>query len=613
MSGALVGMRIDGCSKWMRLHGERRCADVLAAVLTLLRRFDDARLAAYARQLQPVDLTRQPFPTPAAAQCLLDFFEGRLHGSSTLPSWAEVFAHFPDLDGWMAGLPFMPAAPLQTCGDVDWGLLIELDTGELHIYDNRHIRLPWQNLEGAQAAQASLGLAHARQLQPGDGAVIEELLNQHAPTDGELHPALPVPDQLGAAHPGPAGWLIRLQLQHGRAALLLQRQSLQLRIAQAHGLRLDTAGLGDDLRKALPSRLLELTQAIYGSGASLAQLARVAAQQRLLPFDAAARGLPLLDLGLRRSHGLDWPLGDGFFDLARTRLLAAGMTVQAWRFLMRQDAAVLRFLLQYFPPSPRVLGDFARFVNLIASALQSEPLQLPRAHAALRGVERILDRTRGRPSPVREENARIFLRALMRARLSAQELANLAHDAQDVSDFVYVHPTVLKGATWRSLCRRSDAWHRALLITVDPSKDVRWLALLPRLDIGPYTAVELDSGHLLAEEGLEQRHCVGSYVPACSSGASRIFSLRRSGRRVATIELQRNHAGEWTLVQIRGKANAVVRDADVLAAGQAVAQAYARAAAEAGRTAADVAPSVFGSIHTAQPGYLIHRQEHWTG
>ncbi len=616
MSGALVGMRIDGHGKWLRLHGERRCADVLANVRAFLLCHDDAWLQAYARRLQAIDLAREPFPAELARQRLQDFFEDRL-GLSVCPvSWAEAFGQFDGLQGWIAGFPYMPAAPLHACGDVDWGLLIDLDAGELLLYDNRHTRLPWHALDGAGPAHCTLTLQHARQLQPDDAALIETVLDQHAPSDGEALAALPVDDRLCPALSGPAaGWQMRLQLRHGRIGLLLQRSdsAVALRIAQAHGLRLDSPGLGPVLRDALPPDLLALAQAIYGPGARLSQLARVAAHWPQLPFDPAGRGLPLLDLGLRASNGLELPLGAGFFDNVRARFLAAGMTLQGWRFLMRQEPETLRFLLQYYPPSPRILGDFARFVNLVAAALQNEPLQLRRAHAALRGVERILDRTRGRPSAVREENARIFLRALMRARLDAADEANLAHDAQDVSDFVYTHHAVLKGATWRSLCRRSEAWHRALLITVDPGKDVRWPALLPTFATGPFVAVELDCGYLLAEEGLEQRHCVGSYVHACSSGASRIFSLRRSGKRVATIELQRNHTGLWTLVQIRGKANAVVRDPAVLAAGQAVAQAYARAASEQAACPAPAAAAVVSSIHTAQPGYLVHRQEHWTG
>jgi len=270
-------------------------------------------------------------------------------------------------------------------------------------------------------------------------------------------------------------------------------------------------------------------------------------------------------------------------------------------------------VLQFFPPSARVLAGFGDLINLLARALQNEHLKIERCQSALRGIERILDRTRGRPDPVRRENAHIFLRALMRARLTEEDEANLDHDAQDVSDFVYTQTVVLKGATWRSLRRRSDEWHRALLITVDPDKDVRWPALLPRYETGPFLALELDCGYLLAEEGLEQRHCIGTYVNACSSGASRVFSLRRQGKRIATIELQRGHEGSWRLVQMRGKANSVVRDPAVLAAGEAVARAYSHAAESGARRSASRMHPALQPGNYVQPGYLIHRQEHWTG
>src|SRR5690606_22680612 len=124
----------------------------------------------------------------------------------------------------------------------------------------------------------------------------------------------------------------------------------------------------------------------------------------------------------------------------------------------------------------------------------------------------------------------------------------------------YAQHCVLPGAkiTWQSLCRRSDAWHRAAILAIPPERDVRWPALLPRHVMGDLLAIELASGALLAEEGLEQKHCVGSYANACASGSCRVFSLRREGRRLATIELRRDSGGRWDLAQVRGKCNSVI-------------------------------------------------------
>lgn len=612
MSGALLGFRIDGKNKLMRLHGELACEGMLCRVLDYLKQTSTPRLRAYARTLKPVMPAASPFPDEADRTLLQSFLEDRFGESCRPQTWAEAMALFPELEGWHTGFPYLLQANLDSCGDVIWGCLIHLDADELQVYVNRNARFHWRDIGYSQPAYCTLPLAHLRELSSRDLAALNGLLLQHSYSDG-IDPVLPLREALSPAFPGPGEWQARLNLRHGRVRLLLLRGSVQARIRQMGELRLDDPHCGPLLVEAIDPTVRDLALAIHGPGVSVAQMGRVAAHISQLPFDVRARGLPLLDLGLSPGCGLPLRLGPGFFDELRASFLAAGMTAQGWRFLVRQDNAVLRHVLEFFPPSARILEGFANFVNLLAGALQHERLTMEKCRPALRGMERILDRTRGRPDPIRVENARIFLRAIVRAPLSEDERANLDHEAQDISDFVYSQSVILKGATWPSLGRRSDAWHRSLLITVDPQKDVRWPALLPRYTAGEYMAVELDCGFLLAEEGLEQRHCIGTYVNACSSGASRVFSLRRNGRRTATIELQRGHDGGWHMVQIRGKANSVVKDPDVLAAGEAVARAYAEAARNG-------EPGFAGRAHQAlqpggyvQPGYLIHRQEHWTG
>lgn len=612
MSGALIGFRIEGENKLMRLHGERGCEGVLTALLAYLRSQSDARLIAYARALEMVGPAHGPFPSGAVQSVLHAFFEDHFSEICRLPTWAEVFAAFPELTGWHAGFPFMSTAVLDACGAVSWGFVIDLDVAELQIFVNRNARFHWRDMVGSQPAYCTLPIAHARQLTASDVLALHGLLHQHSYSDG-IDPVLPLRDAVSAPFPGPGAWQARLSLAQGRIRLLLERGSLSAMVRQLGELKLDDPHCGKLLHEALAPAVLAMAQAIYGTGASLAQVGLVATHLQALPFHPDARGLPLLDLGLSPCSGLSLLPGPRFFDAVRARFLDAGMSAQGWRFLIKQDNAVLRFLLKFFPPSPRIVGSFGHFVNLLASALQNEALRIERCQPALRGVERILDRTRGRPGALREENARLFLHAIMRARLSAQDEANLEHEAQDVSDFVYAHTAVLKGVTWRSLCRRSDDWHRSLLITVDPNKDVRWPALLPVYSMGPFVAVELDSGYLLAEEGLEQRHCIGTYANACASGATRVFSLRHKGKRTATIELQRGHDGAWRMVQIRGKANSVICDPAVLEAARVVTQAYsetarAREDVEFARARANGNASGYLS-----PSLLVAAQDYWTG
>lgn len=612
MSGALVGFRIDGEKKLLRLHGERSCEGVLAELLAYLRSVSDARLSAYARALKMVGPAQGAYPEDADRTVIQSCFENHFGETCQPNTWAEAFAALPDLEGWHAGFPFMPAATIDTCGDVSWGFLIDLDAGELQIFVNRHAHFQWRDMAGSQPAYCTLLLAHARQLTAQDFAALHGLLHQHSYSDG-IDPVLPLRDAVSEPFPGPGAWLARLQLEEGRVRLLLERGPLRARVRQVGELKLDDPHCGALLRDALDPPLLALAHAIYGPGASLGQLVQVAANLKVLPFAPGAGGLPLLDLGLRPASGLGLALGPAFFDALRARFLDAGMSTQGWRFLIQQNNAVLRFVLQFFPPSARILRDFTHFINLLASALQSEALRIERCQPGLRGVERILDRTRGRPSPMREENARIFLRTLMRVQLSLEEEANLDHEAQDISDFVYAQAVVLKGVTWRSLCRRSDVWHRALLITVDPDKYVRWPALLPTYPAGQFLAVELENAYQLAEEGLEQRHCIGTYANACASGATRVFSLRSNGKRTATIELQRGHDGAWRMAQIRGKANTVVHDPAILQAADQVAQAYSETAracerAEVARSREDGPASDY-----LPPTRPFPQQEHWTG
>lgn len=84
---------------------------------------------------------------------------------------------------------------------------------------------------------------------------------------------------------------------------------------------------------------------------------------------------------------------------------------------------------------------------------------------------------------------------------------------------------------------------------------------------------ELCTGAELAQEGREQRHCVGSYVSRCKQGQTRIVSMRTYDvifadpsswesyyfvnhfKRVLTIELTGDDARGWRAIQVKGRAN----------------------------------------------------------
>ena len=89
---------------------------------------------------------------------------------------------------------------------------------------------------------------------------------------------------------------------------------------------------------------------------------------------------------------------------------------------------------------------------------------------------------------------------------------------------------------------------------------------------GITTIVPLTDESALLEEGRIMRHCVPGYTRVCQRGSSRIFSIRRDNKRLATAEIS-NRNGRWATVQVRGFRNGPVDD-DVKSATQAIATAY---------------------------------------
>lgn len=166
--------------------------------------------------------------------------------------------------------------------------------------------------------------------------------------------------------------------------------------------------------------------------------------------------------------------------------------------------------------------------------------------------------------------------------------------------------------TFAILLRRADDWHREIeeearakadeanakaeaarlrqeaklgrALTPDEmdklaSKGPGWLSLVSKSVDDDLSAVSLNTQSLLREEGAAMRHCVSSYASRCREGASRIFSIRRNGDRVATLELARagggsGDSGVWSPVQLRGNCNAAVVDPAVVDFAAAVAAEY---------------------------------------
>lgn len=121
---------------------------------------------------------------------------------------------------------------------------------------------------------------------------------------------------------------------------------------------------------------------------------------------------------------------------------------------------------------------------------------------------------------------------------------------------------------WSWYMREQAAWHEE--VTRRKREAVAkeyWESSLPTQEINGYEVVPLTTSLDLFDEGKDMHHCVGSYANRCKMNESRIFSIRKDGEKVATMELS-NLAGwdyasrkkhtdgkKWNLAQVRGHCN----------------------------------------------------------
>jgi hypothetical protein len=124
-----------------------------------------------------------------------------------------------------------------------------------------------------------------------------------------------------------------------------------------------------------------------------------------------------------------------------------------------------------------------------------------------------------------------------------------------------------KGATWASLMRKQRVWHADYARQeVERRREsgvcYGWVPYVQQLQLGELVAVSLNTSDDLWEEGAAQSHCVGGYDEHCYKNRSRIYSIRRNGERVATLEI-RQSSKKLVIGQLYGAGNSRVTDKDV--------------------------------------------------
>ena len=268
---------------------------------------------------------------------------------------------------------------------------------------------------------------------------------------------------------------------------------------------------------------------------------------------------------------------------AKETLTQAGLLPRNWKFAATLQEETMRQLCLNADAS----DEAALILNAMANTkAEPNPNILDRA---LHGASQLLpDNT---PSLHREN-------ALTLMTLMFKETAQHGDDApprtfllqtSDAVDYVrsmnneqqQVHAT-----TWKGLIRASDRWHKTLK---DRRVTIQWLDLLEQqqnhyrawdsaitnIAAGEYTAHALNDEHDLYQESLALHHCVVDYGDKCAQGSTRIFSIHKDSKPLATTEIS-FIKGEWQEAQTRGAHNGQV-DNSVISAAQELAAAYNKA------------------------------------
>ena len=251
-----------------------------------------------------------------------------------------------------------------------------------------------------------------------------------------------------------------------------------------------------------------------------------------------------------------------------------------WRNLARTNPSTMKVIAQ-----PDQSPDTT---NMALCALGRLP-----EHPGVNTVRKAMKILRGRLMPPRTPGMELFLRLLLQecnrecARKPNPEIMSEAILARNYVECTEADGQTMTARTWQGLQRRSRKWHQGLrraeiqrqwsrMMQQGQGEYRSWQSAIPEpITIDGLTLTPLTSEWDLYQESLELDHCVIHYGERCAQGSSRIFSITRGERHLATVELVHEHRG-WMPIQVRGFRNQPVSD-ELRALARRAAEAYGRA------------------------------------
>lgn len=195
--------------------------------------------------------------------------------------------------------------------------------------------------------------------------------------------------------------------------------------------------------------------------------------------------------------------------------------------------------------SPTLWPVIFRLSRVAPSSLaQIIPDKGPAQMHWLRALDNWLDRMGARspsdPGLFFEWAAAAFSDLPYSERQAAPDLADFAFANRDKFNLKWSRENAANAQeVWhRTLARRGNAAEMMAKAGVSFDTVIDYSPLPPSACIKDLTFNALQTGEDLFLEGAAMRHCVATYISNVISGKSRIYSVRASGKRVATLELR---------------------------------------------------------------------------
>jgi PcfJ-like protein len=238
------------------------------------------------------------------------------------------------------------------------------------------------------------------------------------------------------------------------------------------------------------------------------------------------------------------------------------LSPRGWRYLTRLNPLWSRTLLKQFsqPTLEATLKETAYMVEILAEAETIPSYSTFKAFIACAGAwvktPHLIALARAAFAASR--------RARRKTRFVSDELSLIMEWFKDARPRLDANQ---QKAAWTWFVRQREEWHTHELDRKRAATEYKeWLSLIDNFTHDDFELVALTNSHALCEEAHLLHHCVNQYTDRCTSGFSRIFSLRvkESGERIATVELTNCgykpgssewNGHNWTLSQVKGKYN----------------------------------------------------------